>query len=127
PEVEDHADEDDEEWRLDREVPEGVLVGVEQRDPVRLDERPNQPDERGQRAQRRDRCVPPRVPGPGPCTLADELSVHHSSSGTIVRAEVSRATGKCLRGPRWTGTAERTTCRRRRGQRPARVTSRRRR
>jgi hypothetical protein len=48
--VEDRADEDDEERRLDREVPEAMLVRIEQRDPVRLDERPDQPCKRGQGA-----------------------------------------------------------------------------
>ena len=43
PEVEQCADEHDEQRRLDGEVPEAVLVGVEQRDPVRLDERPDSP------------------------------------------------------------------------------------
>ena len=101
------------------EVPEAVLVGVEQRDPVRLDERPDEAGERGQRAQRRDRRVPPRVPVPWPVHLDGRAQrpslISRGDCTGRRRAQRPEGVGACLAGQ---GSAGRTTFRRRRGQPP---------
>src|SRR5262245_30512557 len=51
-EREDEPDEHDEQRRLDGPVPEALPLGVEERDAVRLRERPDDPAEHGQRAER---------------------------------------------------------------------------
>ncbi len=63
-EREQHADHDDEQRRLDEEPPEALPVRVQQRDPPRLQQRPQDAGGDRRRAERRDRertCRPPRA------------------------------------------------------------------
>src|SRR3954467_1135798 len=92
--VEHDADEQDEQRRLDDEPPEALPVRMEQRDAVRLRDRPDERDERGRRAERRHCARPPGVASRN-LEFTDEFCAHDILPWS---RSTDRAAGRCARG-----------------------------
>src|SRR5262249_41783214 len=82
-----------EQRRLDHEPPEPLAGWVQKRQPVRLDERPDEPGEDSERPEQRNHPCPPAMKGrPGPYVCL-ELCLHLFPSGR--RIGTTPAAGPC--------------------------------
>ena len=73
---EQQPDRDDEQWRLDQPVVEPLAGGMEQRDAIRLCDRPHDAAEHRERPQRLNRDHARRAPSDALLQLADVLGIH---------------------------------------------------
>src|SRR5439155_3460554 len=111
-EREEHARQRNEQRRLDHEPPEPLAARVEQGEPVRLDERPDDAGEDRQRTEQRDRDNTRAARSPDGRQLCDDL--FHCSSARSNGTTTPAGTGPGPRATRGTEAAA-TRTRGRRG------------